>query len=195
MHVNRPKVPEINESLFRQDVTSNIRRKTIHVTQRGQTALGILRVPGASLRAPALLPKRKSSTAASTFRRASTNNFEMTNQDSAFLNARRVSYSDVTTRLSTIPNSPSLRKSSSESDAFLSVVRKVERRGSLQVKHCYNKSTSRFGSRRQSRVPSIPENAPRKKVQKGDRNSFDYQNNVVAWTFQYIRAILPLFIL
>lgn len=152
------KLPEIKEQCSRL-ATSSRRRKTIHVTQRGQTALGIPRIQGLPLQKP-LIPVRKASTATSARRTSFTPevmqyNFEM-------LDSRRVSCADVTTRLYTKPQVP-LKKSSSESDAYKSPFLQVDRRGSLQFKPGAYRSFAR--SRRASRVHSIPENCFSTKVQ------------------------------
>lgn len=55
------KIPEIQEFLNRHRVTSQGRRNTVHVTDRGKTAIGLIRAPGTPLRTT-FLAKRTSIT-------------------------------------------------------------------------------------------------------------------------------------
>ena len=155
MNTSGLKPPEIKEHLLSYKGISVPRRRSINVPQhRGQTALGILHLPAASART-SLFPRRSSITASSG-RRTSVN-YGSANQLSPALDVRRVSYTDVNTRPFNVPRSAMLRKSSSESDAFQYVSYRAERRGSLQVKPGTVRLPTRYGSRRQSRVHSIPE--------------------------------------
>lgn len=161
MNVNGFKIPEIITPSLNPSSTPCDKRKANDVLQRVRTAVGILNVPGTSVRTT-LLPRRNSNTASSK-RRASDQlvNFVESTILNVKLDSRRVSYHDVTARLYSGSKSP-LRKSSSEPDAYQArYTRPVDRRGSLQVRTgglSALRSISKFSAaRRKSKVNTVPE--------------------------------------
>lgn len=153
-------IPEIQDFLHRHRVTSHGRRQTVHVTERGRTAIGLIRVPAVSPVRKTLTTKGMSLTPSPTIRASF--HFERTGQSTYPLD-RRASTDFKHNRL-IAPNR--LIKSKSDSLALKHgfVIHKQtlqvpssHRRGSVQVKSVSQKHGPVLFARRKSRVCSAPD--------------------------------------
>lgn len=148
-------IPEIQDFLHRHHVTSHGRRKTVHVTERGRTAIGLIRVPAVSPVRKTLITKGVSLTPSPTINVSF--HYEKVGQSTHPLD-RRASTDFKHHRLIT-PNPLIKSKSDSLGSKHGLLIPKQtlhvpfsQRRGSVQLK-----SVSQKQARRKSRAFSVPD--------------------------------------